>query len=800
MNNNNLDQISMQSSKRKRERFNFKHSFDTSAGIGEIQCMFFQEVQPNSNSVVKGHSTIRLDPMVVPTAGELNLHHNIAYVGIDDLFPKFASLLAEQPTQFGLDSIVPDTLPYIGLNYLTALCMIGAKFTFYNVGDDADQPTHEVGLYGYSYSGVDHSDGRPGTSTSMAGRAWLARIQNGDNKDLFKTTPPVVGNVDFGELWQGYDGPVMNIARLLGWSCGDFWVPTRNWSSDSLVGFVDDPDHPIAESQAFARSVFDIENISLGNDGNNDVTFTTEMLDPNGEYVATEVAVKFSSFGQRLFKLLCSMGYGFSLNNYRPKSLAPMLGMFKCWFDSFAPTLYQGWETTNTMKILSVFDSSNFTNWNKFFVDTMSGQSVDDASMLRTFCGFIFDLCSMWYTEEQDAVTMYIRNNAVTPASGVVAHMTATGINVNDKINIDVRGGTEQEPASATPAQDAHAYINNVLHSALDSEVLKRLYKVVNRNTIAGRRIKQLLEAQGLGEYVKNCRSNFISHSAVKIDIFDVTATADTLNKATDDGMYTGEYVGKGVGDGDLKRWKFNTEAFGYIYDLAAIVPEAGWTNSVNAATENLKKLDFYNGEWDALGYEAARKDVVTAVEYSSRMSAGSNLGDTFGYAPRDSRHKVKSNVLSGYFALHSRQKAYLPYTFNKFVELGGKKTTILREPTSDNNTWHILVDYLLDAARLPIASPMYRFIGKYPWMGRFRRIFADLGIESLVNTPQYFNYFDDSGEKVNWFFNSVDVDNFVVHNVWLYDYYAPMLAIEDSFETHEEGNTGYTDLAQGKA
>ena len=90
MNNNNLDQIRMQSSKRKAVKFNFKHTNDTSCSIGEIQCMLFQEVQPNSNSICKGSSTIRLDPMVVPTAGELKLHHNFAFVGIDDLFPKSA--------------------------------------------------------------------------------------------------------------------------------------------------------------------------------------------------------------------------------------------------------------------------------------------------------------------------------------------------------------------------------------------------------------------------------------------------------------------------------------------------------------------------------------------------------------------------------------------------------------------------------------------------------------------------------------------------------------------------------------
>lgn len=89
MNNNNLDQVTIQSSKRKIERFNFKHSVDTSMGIGEIQVLQCNEVQPDSRYVTSVNSTVRLDPMVAPTAGELNLHHNFLFVGMSELYPKF---------------------------------------------------------------------------------------------------------------------------------------------------------------------------------------------------------------------------------------------------------------------------------------------------------------------------------------------------------------------------------------------------------------------------------------------------------------------------------------------------------------------------------------------------------------------------------------------------------------------------------------------------------------------------------------------------------------------------------------
>lgn len=173
-------------------------------------------------------------------------------------------------------------------------------------------------------------------------------------------------------------------------------------------------------------------------------------------------------------------------------------------------------------------------------------------------------------------------------------------------------------------SETGHAFINNVLHSALDSEVLKRLYRIVNRETIAGRRIAQLLEAQGLGEYVKRCKSTFIGHDKVPIDIFDVTATSDTLQRTSGQGMYLGEYVGKGVGQSKTKRFKFRNDEIGYIIELAAIVPESGWTNGVDAATRAIKKYDFYHADVDGLGMEATRKNAVCGVQLY-RVGSGSS-------------------------------------------------------------------------------------------------------------------------------------------------------------------------------
>lgn len=132
MNNNNLDQISMRSSKRKRARFNLKSVNETSFGIGEIQPLMVKEVNPDSNSVLSLNNIVRLAPMVAPTFGQLKLHHNMMFVGMSDLTDKFAALLANEPVAFG-NSVtrVPTELPHISKGVLSSFILAGSKYTVY---------------------------------------------------------------------------------------------------------------------------------------------------------------------------------------------------------------------------------------------------------------------------------------------------------------------------------------------------------------------------------------------------------------------------------------------------------------------------------------------------------------------------------------------------------------------------------------------------------------------------------------------------------------------------------------------
>lgn len=815
MNNNNLDQISMQSSVRKIARFNFKHSVDTSMSIGEIQVTQCDEMQPDSRYVQSVTSVVRLDPMVAPTFGELNLHHNFFFVGLSELYPKFAAFLAEKPVQFGLNTYVPSELPFVPLRLLCALCFVGSKITAYTLSGYETSPSRGSELYSYDYSALADvvSDiGVPATTISESGRIFWSKLNDLASNDdpangrLWRPAGTYTkGGVTFGStIWKGYDGAYLNVGRLFGFVNDDLWVPTANWSTSSFFEFVGDD--AIKRSPNYVEGMTDLDTISLDADGNNDVILMTSLPYDNEGQVANVgccFAVRFSDFGKRLWKLLIGMGYGYDGNSNESVSLSKFFASYMAWFNGFAPELYQGWETTNCAKLCAAFDANNFKDYGLFCNSTFDSLSSDEVDICSAFFGFLVDILSMWHSEEQDFITAHIRGASVASAkNGFISKLNESGANVNGVTNVTPNMDTSAEPQTpqgeTIARQQGHAYINNVLHTQMDSEVLKRLYKIVNRETIAGRRIKQLLEAQGLGDYVKRCKSSFVGHDKVKIDIFDVTSTSDTLERATGKGMYLGEYVGKGVGDGKSKRFKFRSDEIGYFIELSSVVPESGWTNGIDPATRHVKPHDFYHPDADGLGMEASKKNIFIGVNYCIRPKDNANpLVQTFGYIPTESSHKYTRDVMNGNFSLNSVKKAYTPYTFNKIVDVGQRRCK-LRSISSTTKTFDIYK--LFDASKIPLASPMLRFIGRYAWMGRFLRIFADLGRDAAASYPAYYDFNTLSAESSRWFYCANSIDPFLVHNVYLTDYYAHMLPLEESFGTHEDNNNGYTNMLIGKA
>lgn len=818
MNNNNLDQISMRSSKRKRSRFNLKSVNETSFGIGEIQPLMVKEVNPDSNSVISLNNIVRLAPMVAPTFGQLKLHHNMMFVGMSDLTDKFAALLANEPVAFGGGvTRTPQELPHISKGVLSSFILSGSKATLYRLPNNNTDNTDSVDGLRWHYM---LSSGWSATDPIYEIIAPYNGVTDFDNtmQDFFGISS-MTDVYTLNKLWcadlaatdgaighaytafRGYNGAGINVGRVLGWN-HDLWLPSSNFSPWSflcddatLSGVTGGSAQALRSTRYFNGVSMDLEDVSPDN-----ADYSIIWGEGNHRFY---LCFRLSDFGKRLRKLLIAAGYGIDFNSTTQVSLMPLFALYKAWFDSFGITLYQGWETTNCAKCLQNYDSDYLVDYDVLmtYADTTPPSALT-VLQRQQFVAFMADLADMWFTEEQDFVSAHIRSAAVSPNDKVPSAM-GDSPNVNYRINITDTNISSGEDASVF-AGARHAYIDQVLHSQLDSEILKRLYKVTNRNTIAGRRIAELLKAQGLGDYMKRCKSRFIGHWACDINIFDVTATADSFNTADGSSSVLGEYVGKGIGDDSSKKFKHSTGEYGFIIDLAAVVPETGWTNGEALSVRDYRKLDFYNPEYDGLGFEISPKSIITSdVTCAARVSPGTteSMDGSFGFVPRYTKHKVARNVMNGDFSLRSTRSSFLPFSLDKYVAVGDRISKQITIGSTTNAADTFTIYKLLTPGRTPIASPMYRYLARFPWMGNLQRIFANIGRDKLANDPYaYMDYAAADGESVNaWYLLKTD-DNFIVQTVFLYDYYAPMLPIEESFETHEDGNNGPSDMSIGKA
>lgn len=833
MNNNNLDQVTMRSSKRKRSRLPMKFVNDTSFGIGEIQVLMCQKMLANSKKRFKAGNIVRLAAMVAPTFGQLKLHHNFAFVGMSDVISSdiYNAYLTQKPVAFGNGLVqVPRQLPSVSLQILSAFALVGAKWTAYQVRDNHTDEQSNTSVRRFYYNAG--AQGTPAPSDALSSIRWVGSDANSARNfalhiggfspsgmtdeqisnalyvenNLWKKRPSEIALFGSGAAFEGYDHACINLARIFGWPDFDLWLPCANSEMPLFYEPYDETTNDFIKSFANYRPTVDnLESVSYEN---YDFLIRTRLPYGTGDdKVSVEFAVRLSDFGRRFFNTLNACGIGFDLQSEKPVDLTRLVALYLAYFNSFGITLYQGMETLHSRRLMASYESSYLWDWTSLIMRP----DVDNVDNYREFFCFLRDIANMWYTEEQDWVSAHSRQAVVSSDSGIIAEMQERGTpNVNGVINISEGSATSQminglDPDTTQAGSGGHAFINSVLHSQLDSEILKRLYKVTNRNTIAGRRIAALLKAQGLGQYVKQCRSTFIGHSAVDIDIFDVTATADGFNSKDDFSSVLGEYVGKGVGEGNSKWFSYDSPEVGYIFDLGCVVPESGWSNGIDLTAFDVKSTQQYLPEFDGLGLEISPKSIVTGIQDSYSLCDASQPSvneESYGFIPRMTRYKVARNVMNGSYALHSVRKSFLAYNLDKVVNVGQR---VLRDEWRDNNDSKNYASSteskLLSASRLPIASPVYRYLGRYPWMAQFMRIFANIGRDAFADNPYWYDDYDSqSGEsEASWFLVRTD-DPINVHNVYLMDYYAPVLPIEESFETHEDGNNGPSDMAIGKS
>lgn len=749
MNNQKLTSIALSKSSLKRERFNMSHDVNTTSEFGAVQPLMCKCIVPNTKSVLDTRSLTRLAPMVAPAFGRVKLKIWHEFVSCADVCKSFDSVMSQQPTYRGgvNNALVETVLPWLTLRSLSSLVLAGARMTIY-YGD------YTAGVSNYSLKSAKSTNG------SFSDADFLNAYQKAvNNINGFNLTGRTADSITENNLLINHWCFGNNVLGLC--NPNTFWIPLSN-----AVG---------TGSQHIAYDFsynYDSNGILL----NNPVSLASadlvyEIIDGTKRYA---YAFRLSDFGKRLRKILIGCGYQIDLKSETRVSLLPLFAYYKAYWNLFGLTQWQNWETTHLCRLIEFLYS-----WDVADIRSGLNSSSVGANLAALFGHFINDLGQCFYNDSADFVSAHLPSTAVSPTTPSNFEFVDVIANQDNVTEINSQGTADGVPASAA---NGHSFISTLEHGYLDEEYLKKLYRWTNRNTIIGRKIREVMRAQGLGKYMDAQKTDFIGYTDDIITISDVVSTADT-DFGNGSGKLLGEYGGRGLGFTQSKTFSYENEEFGYWITLCAIVPESGYMQQLDKSVTAVSKFQFPNPDFDSMGFEANKKQLVQGSSDWSTPNDGS-LDSTFGFAPRYFAWKFATNVNNGDITLRSERDTYLPYTLDKFIPVNDR----VCEQTNANDPSVFACNKGIDAQSLPDALfiNLYRSIGKYAWFGNYDRIFANN--TDLERNKDVFTEWSGDTWSISLFPYFVRTsENFLIHNILNYQMYAPMLAVEDSFETHDE-------------
>lgn len=787
MQTTNLGEVAIGTNKLKKSKIPLNRNIYGSCGFGEVNVHQLLEVDADEKTMLSNEVLLYLANVVSPTYGHVTQKFWNYFVAYSDLFKNYGALMSQTNVRRSAGVFVPQELPYMPKCLLLCAMLRGAHMSVYEV-----------------------------TVNSAGERIYTHPVADASNSSEIAQITTFWNNLS--QRMGGYlRGPTLNR-----WGFSSLAIDCR-----ALVDFGFDPNTQpgswinhmwIELSNPSTLSVCEIENnnLLLGQEKGLDVEPVTidgadfmieRTFSYNNQNYTYAFCFRLHAFGSRLFKVFKGSELQDDWTSSEKVYLAPLFAIYKAYFDSFGLLLYTNFENTALADLLSLYDEFNVNDFAFGMVSDYSQQTDPLLSRLAdAFDEFLTDLGSMWVTDAQDFESAHTKTVGISPKidegnSGFAASFPSTP-NSNYVINPPVGAAhvsipNENDEGSPT-TNNQHAFINNIFHGQLDSELLKRLYQITNRNTIAGKRIEELLRSQGLGKWMEHQKPRFIHYEEIPVDFSRVLSQADTLDVSKKQGALLGDRGGYGQGYNYGKKMFFHNDENGFVITLTAVVPDAGLTNCENVAYSLGKKLDFYHPDFDAMGNEITKiKQICGSMPIVCNGSSRHNvLEQGFGYIPRSAKFKVVQNILNGNFARHSRRDYFLTYCMDKLINVGDVVTNE-NEIKTVNNVRHrtITAFEAFPPSAFPLAGLAWRYPTRYPWLGLFTRIFSNVG-DAI---KRYKRGTIDVLSKMWEFCNNED-DPFFYLSTQRGCKQSPKLPITDSFETREDGNKGKIDYNVSKA
>lgn len=483
--------------------------------------------------------------------------------------------------------------------------------------------------------------------------------------------------------------------------------------------------------------------------GNNDSELTPVSADyvirveTSDDKIAL-ICYRLNSAGVLLYKILTGLGYRPSVNDTTSLNLMPILGYAKSLWDEFG--IQRNMSFSDTKLYSDIMSMSKESSW---FDGSVHASLVN--SLLQSVFLFLnqysfVTLGTDWWSSQ--SATPYLGNGfgqmEVIPTD--VTAGTQTPIDVGASPN----GGSN--PVRSTPNLVIPASKTGI--TAVSITLLSRLTQMFAKDTLVGHNIEKFIKAR-YGDEITNqiyASSNRCGDMVTHVSVSDVDSMADTAQSGSSSptGSYLGSFAGKGQGSAG-NRFSFKARTDGYFFLMFWIAPQESYFQFTAPELQYYSLVDEARPEYDALGYELTP---MTAAWTDNQIASSETLGaghtitnsSAFGYAPRYHGWKHINNVVNGDLSLRRYRAEMRCFYLDRYVDA--------RElyANGDNK-----FDYAFKS--IPTASDAWRYLGKYPWMQSFNRIF--------YNSPEsnpLSGYNPDGSEYVA---GKHYPDNFIIHNVF---------------------------------
>lgn len=405
------------------------------------------------------------------------------------------------------------------------------------------------------------------------------------------------------------------------------------------------------------------------------------------------------------------MGLGYSFNPYDSEKVTPfkLLAFYKSYWSLFGVNRSYNFFNTYCYKLIKVLSES--TQRNITTLGNIFDMFVNFISIELTKCTYT---CPADYFSASDLDTQ----RSATESGGY----RFTSPLSNSAGSTPLEFGAESQTLNT--ASGAHP-VNTVVGTstsggsdvALGQKIALRLLRFVNKNSVVGRQVSEILRAR----YGVSDIHNALHEKVERVGASKTPINIQAVYNNTDAGdMPLGSYAGLGVSGANgaiSKKFTFETKEFGTLITLTAVVPKMGYFQGMFRENSDGVKdnTEFYTPEFDAIAWQSVRyNELIADRQFKSPLGspytsdASTQLG-IFGYNPTYQHYKVSFNRALGDISLPSMQESMLPYTLDRYF----KNKVLDNYPIPQ-----------IGIPELPPNEPMYFRSGT---RGETNRIFSDM-------------------------------------------------------------------------